>query len=66
MNGRKGWKESEKKKKLWRNKSNQIIFLVNETLVSCDEEMKLKVSHTKSPGVTVLSESPLHGKNKRP
>lgn len=65
MNGREGWKESEKKKTLEKQKQSDY-FLVNETLVSGDEEMKLKVSHTKSPGVTVLSESPLHSKSKRP
>lgn len=42
------------------------IFLGNEIMMYCDEEMKLKVSHTESPGVMILSESPLHDKSKRP
>lgn len=71
MNGSGGGKENEKKswKKIFLSfeETKAIrIFLDNEIMVSCDEGMKLKVSHTKSPGVMILSESPLHEKSKRP
>lgn len=49
MNGREGEKKNEKKKKtsgkFWRNKIS--VFLDNEIMVSCDEEMKLKVKSYK-------------------
>lgn len=41
------------------------IFLDKKIIVSCDEDMKPKVSHTRSAGVMILSESPLHDKRKR-
>lgn len=59
--------ERERKKHQENTEETKAIrkFLDKEIMVSCDEEMKLKVSRTRSAGVMILSESPLHDKSKR-